>query len=534
MRSVRASAVLCSQEWDSRYATAEGDLPVSRGIAERFGSMSSWEGVDLDRCAGVMLGLAAGDALGAGYEFGSPPTGEAVMKGGGLGSWDPGEWTDDTQLAICIAEETAGGGADPAEIGERFLDWYRSGPADVGNQTRSALARARDGGELSGVASSLFMANPRSSAGNGSLMRTAPVALAGLGNDSEIVRLATTVSALTHADPLAGEACALWCIGVDRAIRFGTLRGVWDGLEHLPAEHQGYWQARLEEVENGPPSRFDHNGFVVTAFQAALAAIWHTPVPEVEPCRHLQHALHAAVRIGNDTDTVAAITGSLLGARWGASAVPAEWRSILHGKPGIYGRPDYTSRDLVRLAVMSARRGSADGAGWPDAQDLTPYYERHWPGSPCVRELAEDPGVALANVFGVSVAKADVTVSLCRMGRGQLDERTHPLRVEMSLLDEVDPAKNPNLEFVFHDLAKSIVRWRDEGKTVLVHCVQAERRTPAVGAAYLAERKGLPGKVALETVCAQLPSARVNPAFAEALGNVWPGGRATATRAGLL
>jgi protein-tyrosine phosphatase len=104
----------------------------------------------------------------------------------------------------------------------------------------------------------------------------------------------------------------------------------------------------------------------------------------------------------------------------------------------------------------------------------------------------------------------------------------------MSLLDEVDPAKNPNLEFVFHDLAKSIVRWRDEGKTVLVHCVQAERRTPAVGAAYLAERKGLPGKVALETVCAQLPSARVNPAFAEALGNVWPGGRATATRAGLL
>ena len=420
MRSVRASAVLCSQEWDSRYATAEGDLPVSRGIAERFGSMSSWEGVDLDRCAGVMLGLAAGDALGAGYEFGSPPTGEAVMKGGGLGSWDPGEWTDDTQLAICIAEETAGGGADPAEIGERFLDWYRSGPADVGNQTRSALARARDGGELSGVASSLFMANPRSSAGNGSLMRTAPVALAGLGNDSEIVRLATTVS------------------------------------------------------------------------------------------------------------------GSLLGARWGASAVPAEWRSILHGKPGIYGRPDYTSRDLVRLAVMSARRGSADGAGWPDAQDLTPYYERHWPGSPCVRELAEDPGVALANVFGVSVAKADVTVSLCRMGRGQLDERTHPLRVEMSLLDEVDPAKNPNLEFVFHDLAKSIVRWRDEGKTVLVHCVQAERRTPAVGAAYLAERKGLPGKVALETVCAQLPSARVNPAFAEALGNVWPGGRATATRAGLL
>jgi hypothetical protein len=66
-------------------------------------------GPDLDRCAGVILGLAAGDALGAGHEFGTPPSGDASMKGGGLGGWQPGEWTDDTQMAIWIRRRDGDG-----------------------------------------------------------------------------------------------------------------------------------------------------------------------------------------------------------------------------------------------------------------------------------------------------------------------------------------------------------------------------------------------------------------------------------------
>jgi ADP-ribosylglycohydrolase len=69
--------------------------------------------VDLDRCAGVLLGLAVGDALGAGYEFRTPPRGDAAMIGGGTGDWEPGEWTDDTQVAICIAEEATTGTLEP-------------------------------------------------------------------------------------------------------------------------------------------------------------------------------------------------------------------------------------------------------------------------------------------------------------------------------------------------------------------------------------------------------------------------------------
>ena len=474
-----------------------------------------------DRCAGVLLGLAAGDALGAGYEFGSPPSGEASMKGGGLGGWEPGEWTDDTQMAICIAEETATGIVDPARVAGRFLDWYRSGPVDVGVQTSSVLSHSADADGLAASAVSYFGSHPDGSAGNGSLMRTAPLALAHLGDDKRLVELAMSVSALTHADPVAGEACALWCIAIDRAIRQGRLDGTRDGIDLLPVERRSYWEERLEEVEAGPPSRFSPNRFVVSAFQAALAAILHTPVPEVEPCRHLEDALHAAVRIGDDTDTVAAIAGSLLGARWGASAVPVLWRAMLHGKPGVYGRRDYSSQDLVRLAVMSARRGEPDSIGWPDADDLMPYYLENWPAPSRVLALKEDSGVLLGTVFGADTASADVTVSLCRIGRTQLHAVRHPIRIELGLVDG-DETANANLDFTFHDLAQAMVRWRSEDKTVLVHCVGAQHRTPAVGAAYLAEKLGLSGREALRRVCTQLHVAGTNTAFEEALARVWP------------
>src|SRR5207244_3773275 len=144
-------------------------------------------------------------------------------------------------------------------------------------------------------------------------------------------------------DPLAGEACVLWCIAIDRAVREARLDGVRDGLDLLPQAARDRWAALLDEAENEPPRRFRPNGFVVTALQAAYNAVSQTPVPKDEPCAHLGDALRTAVHIGHDTDTVAAIAGSLLGARWGASAVPLGWRRQLHGWPG------YRAGDLRRL-----------------------------------------------------------------------------------------------------------------------------------------------------------------------------------------
>ena len=95
-------------------------------------------------------------------------------------------------------------------------------------------------------------------------------------------------------------------------------------------------------------------------------------------------------------------------------------------------------------------------------------------------------------------------------------------RHELWLIDTPDPADNPNLDFVLVDLARTIASWRDAGRTVFVHCVRAESRTPTVAAAYLAERFGLGGREALDRVRSVLPDAHPNPAFLAALDRLWP------------
>lgn len=174
-------------------------------------------------------------------------------------------------------------------------------------------------------------------------------------DDTSMAGAARSVAELTHADPLAGDSCVLWCIAIDRAIRQDRLDGVRDGLAFLPEPRGEYWSGALTQAEQRSPRSFAPNGFTVTALQAAYAAIVQTEVPDAEPLRHLQDALIEAVRIGDDTDTVAAIAGMVLGARWGASTIPPAWRDMLHGWPGL------RAADLERLAILTADGNRATG-----------------------------------------------------------------------------------------------------------------------------------------------------------------------------
>lgn len=310
-----------------------------------------------DRAGGVLLGQACGDALGVPYEFATPPgPGElAEMRGGGLGDFAPGEWSDDTAMAVAVAEGLLVGGPLDERldaIAAGFLDWYDGGPADIGNQTRAVLGavarRERPGlGALTTEAAQTYAERHPRSAGNGALMRTSPIALAHLDDRDACAVTARAVAGLTHADPLAVDSCVLWSEAIRVAVTQERL-DVRAGIDLLDADRRDRWAAWIAEAESGPPSRFRPNGFTVTALQAAWAAIAHTEGSGLEA------VLHAAVRIGDDTDTVAAIAGGLVGARWGASSVPATWRSAVHGWPGRSGE------DLVALANGLA--GAADRA----------------------------------------------------------------------------------------------------------------------------------------------------------------------------
>ncbi len=462
-----------------------------------------------DRACGVLVGAACGDALGAGYEFGVaalPPEGTPPgMIGGGLGGFAPGEWTDDTAQTWAIAE-VAATGADLRSpqaltaIARRFADWYADGPADVGIQTGAVLAaagRQPTGEEMTAVARRVHERNGGRSAGNGALMRTAAVALAHLDDPDALVEAALKVSALTHHDPRAGEAAALWCLMIARAVRTGSLSDVRRNLEHLPEGSRDFWAERLDEAETREPASFRPNGWVVAALMAAWSAIVHTPVPEERPgegsfaCLHLQHALETAVRIGDDTDTVASIAGALLGARWGVSAVPAAWREVVHGWPG------RGATDLMHLALLTVGGGRPDRQGWPgvermpyddDASDrwaLHPHDDGVVLGGAGVLDLLEEaaPDSAAAALRAELGGPLDAVVSLCRLGAGQMPAHLRGRHHDFRLLDTVAEA-NPNLAFVIHDAARTVERLRAEGRRVLLHCVAGRSRTPTVAAAY--------------------------------------------------
>ncbi|MEU4092195.1 ADP-ribosylglycohydrolase family protein [Streptomyces sp. NPDC026673] len=457
-----------------------------------------------DRAAGVLLGAAVGDALGVPYEFKAPlrEDQQPRMIGGGLGPYQPGEYSDDTQMQVCIAQVAATGAdlRDPEAldaIAAGFQGWLSEGASDVGNQTSlilSVAARAPGpAGTAMREAAREYTAGHVRSAGNGSLMRTGIVALAHLGDPAAMAEAAVAVSALTHPDPDCADACVLWCSGIRTAVLHGTFDGVRDGLALLPPERRETWAKRLDEAEAHPPHHFGNNGWVVHALQAAWSAVTRTAVPDPNPAeggfpaRHLQSALEAAVRAGTDTDTVAAIAGALLGARWGCSGIPLEWQQAVNGWPGL------TGADLVRLALLTARGGNDDHTGWPSAPRLPTGGQEGF-----AVPHPHDDGVVLGNLSlaqGTEPVDVDAVVSLCRVGTDPLLPGTRVEQVRVWLVDS--DGANANLHYVVDQAARQVLRLRQEGKRVLLHCFAGQSRTPAVAAVYSHLAKGTDAESAL-------------------------------------
>lgn len=330
-----------------RARMAEGHLRLSPATLERAG--------------GVLLGQACGDALGVPYEFAAIPSGDAEMIGGGLGPYAPGQWSDDTEMAVCVARVAATGAdltsaeADEA-IAAGFQEWLVGGASDVGAHTRALLTEAARGSGSPGrrlrAASVARHLSTGHTAGNGALMRTGVVGLTRLGDRAATAAAARSVASLTHADPLAGDSCVLWSEAVRVAVVDGRLDLV-GGLDLVPVARRDAWRGWIASAQAGDAT-LRPNGFTATALQAAWFAITSTDTESIGPgesSSHLVRALQAAVHVGDDTDTVAAIAGALLGARYGVAAIPPRWRDNVHGWPGL------RAADLIDLAVGTARSG---------------------------------------------------------------------------------------------------------------------------------------------------------------------------------
>jgi hypothetical protein len=291
-------------------------------------------------------------------------------------------------------------------------------------------------------------------------------------------------------------------------LREGRLDGIFDGLALLEPDGRGYWHSAIHDAETAPLEALRNNGFVVTALQSAWRAIVSTQC-DSGPA-HLEAALRAAVAMGGDTDTVAAIAGALLGARYGVSAVPFAWRRRLGGWPADVGHAD-----LVPLAVLAAGV-VPDRAGWPLADDLLDYYVRGFHPSGRTTVLSGHDGVIFGDVAGLPNVEADAFVSLCRIGRGQR-RGTHHHEVWL-----VDSENNADVTFVLSDTADAIETLRREVGTVFVHCVRSESRTPTVAAAWLVRHRGYDPDAALAEIRRAMPQANPCSALRAGLKGVVP------------
>ena len=180
----------------------------------------------------------------------------------------------------------------------RWREWSQDAK-DIGIQTSSVLrAAARQGisAHTARTVSAALHERTGRTAGNGSLMRTAPVVLAYLDDELALVQAARAVSVLTHYDPEAGDACVLWCLAIWHAILTGLLDAR-IGLQYIDIDRRDLWASRLDVAAASQPSDFTHNGWVVEALQGAWCAIATTPIPQDDPGTGVFRADH--LRLGS-------------------------------------------------------------------------------------------------------------------------------------------------------------------------------------------------------------------------------------------
>ncbi len=285
-----------------------------------------------DRIAGCFVGLAVGDALGAPLEFqgrrqvrNQYPEGLRDMIDSSL--WKKGEYTDDTQMALLIADSLLQSkGFLASDLAQRFQTWARTAK-DVGIQTRAVVNMAGYVRDPEGCSSRYHAAHPDSRAGNGAVMRCAPVALCCLDSIDRLVELSRATARVTHHDSKAQSSCVILNAWIRAAICRGIRDGRVEAIGLLKETERSAWH-RLEEIEAYKEDDIKSSGYTVDTLEAATWSFLTTASYE--------EAVVRAANLGDDADTVAAVCGALAGAYYGYAAIPKRWRKQLREEARIH------------------------------------------------------------------------------------------------------------------------------------------------------------------------------------------------------
>jgi ADP-ribosyl-[dinitrogen reductase] hydrolase len=299
-----------------------------------------------ERCRGALLGLAAGDAVGTTLEFKPRGSFEPIddLQGGGPFGLNPGQWTDDTSMALCLGYSLVErGGFDAADQMDRYIRWMNEGYLsstgtcfDIGDTVRAALVRYQSHGDPYAGDT-----NPRS-AGNGAIMRLAPIPIFYYADPNDLSRYAIESTRTTHGAEECVEASVLFAHIIHRALSGATKEDI------LFSDVSGTWQmpkiaaiAAGSYRDKGAPQVFG-TGYVVQSLEAALWC-FHTS-------GNFREAILRAANLGDDADTTAAICGQIAGAHYGFGDIPVSWRRALTMR-----------EDLLRLADRLAEGPTKKG-----------------------------------------------------------------------------------------------------------------------------------------------------------------------------
>lgn len=284
-----------------------------------------------ERAMGALVGLACGDAVGTTLEFELRGTFEPLtdMEGGGPFELEKGQWTDDTSMALCLAHSLLfSKGFCATDQMNRYCNWYNYGYMssngqcfDIGMTVRDALTRYLDSGEpMAGDTSP-------NSAGNGSLMRLAPIAIFYHRNIKQAIKYAGLSSATTHGCAECIEACQLFA-----ALLIETFQAT-EKLSILKQTAFSPSQQKLKPIASGDflNKRYEDltgSGYVIESLESALWCFFNA--------NSFEEAILMAANIGNDADTTAAICGQIAGAFYGLSAIVADWRASITDSDDIH------------------------------------------------------------------------------------------------------------------------------------------------------------------------------------------------------